>query len=62
MALPFNLSRKVTWLIDPSVCRVRNGLERVGDDVDRRVRKQRPLSRREMIVICTRMVACKEQG
>ena len=53
MALPFNFSRKVTWLIDPSVCRVRNGLERA-----RRVRKQMPLSRRETIVICTRTVAC----
>lgn len=56
------MSRKVTWLIDPSVCRVRNGLERVGDDVERRVRKQRPLSRKERTVIYTRMVACKEQG
>ena len=36
MALPFNLSRKVTWLIDHSVCRVRNGLERVGDFVERK--------------------------
>lgn len=32
------------------------------DAVERQVRKQMPLSRREMTVVCIRMVACKGEG